>query len=153
MKFVARMSPTTILYFATLFAVLWVSIILLLAIRQPYLGLVFSPHEQSVIIKEIKTPHMPQHFKENAVLSISSSTGEIQLQSVDLTIEPDSAMQSYQDYAHFLNRQDKIYQLLKHNDQVSLLLSNQERHDIQIAPSSVWTHLFGSKYLLASHLG
>lgn len=150
MKIVARMSPTTILYFATLFAVLWVSIILLLAIRQPYLGLVFSPHEQSVIIKEIKTPHMPQHFKENAVLSISSSTGEIQLQSVDLTIEPDSAMQSYQDYAHFLNRQDKIYQLLKHNDQVSLLLSNQERHDIQIASArpilsldaSFWIQIF-----------
>ncbi|MCJ8145738.1 ATP-binding protein [Acinetobacter sp. A3.8] len=134
MKIVARMSPTTILYFATLFAVLWVSIILLLAIRQPYLGLVFSPHEQSVIIKEIKTPHMPQHFKENAVLSISSSTGEIQLQSVDLTIEPDSTMKTYADYRHFLNRQAQIHTILKNNEHLTLTFVNQESLELPIAP-------------------
>lgn len=150
MKLVARLSPTTILYIATVFVVMWVSLILLIATKQPYLGVVLSNNNQAVTIESIASPQLPQRLKNTSLLSISSPTKEIELQAIDLTIEPDSAMQSYQDYAHFLNRQDKIYQLLKHNDQVSLLLSNQERHDIPIASArpilsldaSFWIQIF-----------
>ncbi len=150
MKLVARLSPTTILYIATVFVVMWVSLILLIATKQPYLGVVLSNNNQAVTIESIASPQLPQRLKNTSLLSISSPTKEIKLQSIDLTIEPDSAMQSYQDYAHFLNRQDQIHQLLKHNDQVSLLFSNQERHDIPIASArpilsldaSFWIQIF-----------
>lgn len=105
-----RLPPIRILAIALAFGVAVISMVILAAHRQPWLGLRLgtSPGDaERVTVVQAAGPAagIPTGTR---ITHISSATDSMELTPFDLTIEPDGSMGSYGNYHRFLARQDRL---------------------------------------------
>lgn len=124
-----NLTPISILTAAVLFGLTCATIIILLAIAQPYMGIKLEPAENGLTVINAYGPS--SSIPENSVIeSIENSSNQIILRGTDLTIEPDGAIKYYSDYRDFLKTQGRIYEIIS-SDQFTLTTVNGNHYTIR----------------------
>lgn len=88
-----------------------VGIVLMIAHRQPWLGLVLKPAADGVVVAASSGPGagIPAGTR---IETVSGNGGMVRLRALDLAIEPDGTMGDYETYREFLERQDELARVL-----------------------------------------
>lgn len=104
-----RFPPLGYMAIAVALGVLVISIVTILAHRQPWLGIRLgpTPNKKGAVVLDAEGPgsSLP---KGTIILDLSSGHTTMPLEALDLTIEPDGSMGDYETYDRFLTRQDQI---------------------------------------------
>ncbi|MCF8473977.1 MAG: hypothetical protein K9G26_04705 [Emcibacter sp.] len=127
-----KVTPIAILSLSALVGIVATVIFLLLAIKQPWMGLKFIP-EEKIGIRVIQSQGPSAAITPNSILvKVESNKGEIELLPIDLTIEPDGKLQTYDIYNYFLVRQGHISTILKSE---TVTFTNNKGEKFTVKPS------------------
>ncbi|RYD35029.1 MAG: hypothetical protein EOP87_08095, partial [Verrucomicrobiaceae bacterium] len=130
-----RLPPLSILAIALAFGIAAVLAVTLLAHRQPWLGLRFSPSTTPEGVTVVRAQGPAKAIPPGTVITgISSVPGSMNPGPLDLTIEPDGSMGDYPTYDLFLSRQDRL-------------------SEIQAAPKISLTSADGRTFTIRPHAG
>lgn len=97
-------APMTLMTAAVAVGLAVVTTITVLALQQPWLGLKFSNSSDGGLIALERGGNM----KVEGILVLSNESQTVELEPLDLAMEPDGAMGTYEVYRRFLDRQDTL---------------------------------------------
>lgn len=128
-----NVEPALVLSVAALIALTMTAAVLFFALNQPWLGLSLTLDEaQRVTVVHSQGPAKP--VRPGSVLTaLSAGTTTVELEAIDLVVEPDGAMGTYPNYRRFLERQDTLAQLLR-QPHVQLLFPSSDPYTVTSAP-------------------
>lgn len=146
---ISKLTPVPILSVFTFIGLLVTVIYILIPTQQPWLGLRLAP-EKTYGVRVVESYGPSESIPGGAILiSIRSEAGEMELLPIDLTIEPDGTIPTYEIYDNFLARQDRITNILKSDEVIFTNSSGQEytitplqNRPLSDMPAPFWVSVF-----------
>ncbi len=143
-----KLTPISVLTLSALIGIAATVIYILIATQRPWFGFTFIPEETSGI-KIVKAEGPSAHVPVNkVVVGIESQNGKIDLLPIDLTIEPDGKLHTYEIYENFLERQGNISEILNSrsvtfisNTNEKFTVSPNNSRPLSTLPGEFWVQM------------
>ncbi len=100
--------PAAVMSAAVVAGLAVVGLVLMLAHRQPWLGLALKPADGGGAVVAASSGPASGIKPGTVSTAVSGSSGTVRLRALDLVAEPDGAMGDYETYREFLARQDRL---------------------------------------------
>ncbi|MBT63011.1 MAG: hypothetical protein CML13_07345 [Puniceicoccaceae bacterium] len=109
-----------------------IAVVTFLALQRPWLGLRLGPMPENAPGASVRASMGPSAAIPvgSVLIQIETDTDQIELSSLDLTVEPDGAMGDYATYRRFLARQDRLARM-QASEQLTFVAADSQRYIVQ----------------------
>lgn len=143
-----KLTPIMILSALALVGLIATAVFIMIPIQQPWLGLVLAPEDVKGV-RVIDSQGPSNDIPIGTVLvNIKNGVEEMDLLPIDLTIEPDGTLHTYDIYDNFLSRQGCLSTLLRRDvviftdiDNTEYIVRLQENRPITDLPVTFWVQI------------